>query len=129
LHFFPISAFCVEHGRWSQRGTESAYKFNGKLNGADVYGATWIFSPFWPRLLKTAAIEAIAERTAAEKCETVSISSAGEFLTASEQGAETIKAVTARTHMLQRESEKSLFFETRDMAHNALWIHRNYLMK
>ena len=105
------------------------FAINGKLNSADVYGATWIFSPFWPRLLKTAAIEAVAERTSAEKCEPVSISSAAEFLTASEQGAETIKAVTARTHMLQRESEKSLFFETRDMAHNALWIHRNYLMK
>lgn len=215
----PISAFCVEHGRWSQRGTESAYKFdssdqmiatkelkmaakrdvsqarvwgevgvaqeklsasvavpvqsarsqsslqlalendkvqasatdyveklssivegqndvigfvfaiNGKLNSADVYGATWIFSPFWPRLLKTAAIEAVAERTSAEKWEPVSIASAAEFLTASEQGAETINEVTKRTHMLQRESEKSLFFETRDMAHNGLWIHRNYLMK
>ena len=215
----PISAFCVEHGRWSQRGTESAYKFdssdqmiatkelkmaakrdvsqarvwgevsvaqeklsdsvaapvqsarsqsslqlalendkvqtsaadyveklssivegqndvigfvfaiNGKLNSADVYGATWIFSPFWPRLLKTAAIEAVAERTSAEKCEPVSIASAAEFLTASEKGSETINEVTKRTHMLQRESEKSLFFETRDMAHNGLWIHRNYLMK
>ena len=215
----PISAFCVEHGRWSQRGAESAYQFdssdqmiatkelkmaarrdvsqarvwgevsavqeklstslavpvqsarsqsslqlalendkvqasatdyveklssiveghndvigfvfaiNGKVNSADVYGATWIFSPFWPRLLKTAAIEAVAERTSAEKCEPVSIGSAAEFLTAGEQGAETIKEVTKRTHMLQRESEKSLFFETRDMAHNGLWIHRNYLMK
>jgi hypothetical protein len=215
----PISAFCVEHGRWSQRGTESAYKFdssdqmiatkelkmaakrdvsqarvwgevsvaqeklsdsvaapvqsarsqsslqlalendkvqtsaadyveklssivegqndvigfvfaiNGKLNSADVYGATWIFSPFWPRLLKTAAIEAVAERTSAEKYEPVAIGSAAEFLTASEKGSETINEVTKRTHMLQRESEKSLFFETRDMAHNGVWIHRNYLMK
>jgi len=215
----PISAFCVEHGRWSQRGTESAYKFdtsdqmiatkelkmaarrdlsqgrvwaevsavqeklsasvavpvrsansqsslqlavendkvqasaadyvqklssivegqndvigfvfavNGKLNSGDVYGATWIFSPFWPRLLKTAAIEAVAERTSGEKYEPVSIASAADFLTASEKGSETIKEVTTRTHMLQRESDKSLFFETRDMAHNGLWIHRNYLMK
>jgi hypothetical protein len=215
----PISAFCVEHGRWSQRGSEGVVAFdssdqmvatkelkmamkrdvsqtrvwsevnqaqeklsasvavpvrsadsqsslplalendkvqasaavyvtelskivedhndvigfvfaiNGKLNSADVYGATWIFKPFWPRLLKTAAIEAVAERPLKVKSEPVSIASAGEFLAASEQGEETINDVTSRTRVSRRESEKSLFFETRDMAHNGLWIHRNYLLK
>jgi len=215
----PISAFCVEHGRWSQRGNEQVFVFamsdqmvatkdlkmamkadasqtrvwdkvseaqeklsasvatpvrsansqsslqlalendkvqataedyikklspvvegqndvigfvfiiNDKLNSADVYGATWIFKPFWARLLKTAAIEAVAERPLKGQSEPVSITSAAEFLSASEQGTEEINKVTTRTHMSKRESEKNIFFETRDMAHNALWIHRNYLMK
>jgi hypothetical protein len=215
----PISAFCVEHGRWSQRGMEQVHSFavsdqmvatkqlklatkqetsqarvwsevneaqgklaagvagdvrssnsqsslqlalenekvqasaadyinklspiveahsdvigfvfaiNDKLNSADVYAASYIFKPFWSRLLKSAAIEAVAERPLNQKSEPVSIASAAEFLTAGEQGAETINQVTTRTHMLKRESEKSLFFETRDMQHNAIWIHRNYLMK
>ena len=215
----PISAFCVEHGRWTQRGLESGNMFsmtdnmiatrqlklatkaapsqarvwqevdvaqeklsagvatpvrssqsqsslqlalenekvqasaddylkklapivethsdvigfvfaiNDKLNSSDVYGSSVMFKRFWPRLLKTAAIEAIAERPLKEKSDAVSIASAGEFLTASETGAETIDEVTKRTHMAKREVEKSLFFETRDMAHGGIWIHRNYLMK
>jgi hypothetical protein len=215
----PISAFCVEHGRWSQRGAEPGVQFsmtdnmiatkdlklamkhaesqarvwsevdvaqeklsagvaspvrsarsqsslqlalenekvqasaddyimklssivethgdvigfvfaiNDKLNSADVYASSAMFKRFWPRLLKTAAIEAVAERPLKEKSEPVSIASAGEFLTASEKGVETINEVTTRTQMLKREVEKSLFFETRDMAHGGNWIHRNYLMK
>jgi hypothetical protein len=215
----PISAFCVEHGRWSQRGAEQVNMFsmtdnmvatkdlkmamkrdvsqagvwdkvseaqeklsasvatpvrsansqsslqlalendkvqasaedyvkklspivegqgdvigfvfaiNDKLNSADVYGATWIFKPFWPRLLKTAAIEAVAERPLKVNSEPISIASAGDFLTASEHGTEAINDVTKRTRMSKRESERSLFFETRDMAHNGVWIHRNYLAK
>src|SRR6185295_14943146 len=105
------------------------FAINDKVNSADVYAATYLFKPFWLRLLKSAAIEAVAERPLNQKTEPVSITSAAEFLTASEQGAETINQVTTRTHMLKRETEKSLFFETRDMEHSGIWIHRNYLMK
>ena len=215
----PISAFCVEHGRWSQRGAEGALTFgisnqmiatkrlklatkdnksqaqvwnevnvaqeklsagvasnarsdlsesslplalenekvqqsatdyidklssivekhadvigfafaiNDKLNSADVYPSTAMFKRFWPRLLKTAAIEAIGEPTSGEKCEPVSNAGAADFLTATERGAETIDDVTKRTRMAKRDAEKSLFFETRDMAHDGIWIHRNYLTK
>lgn len=105
------------------------FSINDQLNSADVYASSGMFARFWPRLLKTAAIEAVAERLFKKKSEPVSIASAGEFLNASEKGAETIDEVTTRTHMLKREVEKSLFFETRDMAHGGSWIHRNYLMK
>ena len=105
------------------------FAINDKLNSADVYASNAMFKRFWPRLLKTAAIEAVAERPLKEKSDPVSIASAGEFLTASEKGSETNNEVTTRTHMLKREAENSLFFETRDMEHNGSWIHRNYLMK
>jgi hypothetical protein len=106
-----------------------AFAINNKLNSADVYASNAMFKRFWPRLLKTAAIEAIAERPWNEKNELVSVATAGEFLLASERGAETLNEVTTRTHMLKREAEKSLFFETRDMAHGGAWIHRSYLTK
>jgi hypothetical protein len=105
------------------------FAINDDLNSADVYASSVMFKRFWPRLLKTAAIEAVAERPLKTKNEPVSIAGAAEFLTASEKGSETIEEVTKRTHMLRREVEKSLFFETRDMAHGGSWIHRNYLMK
>ena len=105
------------------------FAINDKLNSADVYASSVMFNRFWSRLLKTAAIEAVAERPLQEKSEPVSIASAGEFLIASEKGTETIDEITKRTHMAKREVEKSLFFETRDMEHGGSWIHRNYLMK
>lgn len=106
-----------------------AFAINNNLNSADVYASSAMFKRFWPRLLKTAAIEAVAERPWNEKKELVSIAATGEFLVTSERGTETLDEVTKRTHMLRREAEKSLFFETRDMDHGGAWIHRSYLTK
>lgn len=106
-----------------------AFAINNELNSADVYASNAMFKRFWPRLLKTAAIEAVAERPSESKKEVVSITSTGEFIVASERGIETLNEVTKRTHMLKREAEKSIFFETRDMAHDGAWVHRSYLTK
>ena len=105
------------------------FAINNELNSADVYPSSAMFKRFWPRLLKAAAIEAVSERSANEKREVVSIAAAGDFLIAAEKGTESLNEVTTRTHMLKRESEKSVFFETRDMAHNGAWIHRSYLTR
>jgi hypothetical protein len=106
-----------------------AFAINNKLNSADVYASNAMFKRFWPRLLKAAAIEAVAERRLNENKEVVSIAATGEFLLDSERGAETLNEITTRTHMLKHEAEKSLFFETRDMAYGGAWIHRSYLAK
>ena len=106
-----------------------AFAINNELNSADVYASNAMFKRFWPRLLKTAAIEAVAERTSETKKEIISITSTGEFIVASERGAELLNEVTKRTHMLKRDGEKSIFFETRDMAHGGAWVHRSYLTK
>lgn len=105
------------------------FAINDKLNSADVYASSAMFKRFWPRLLKTATIEAVAERPLKGKSEPVSVAAAAEFLNASERGPETKNEVTPRTHMFYREVEKTIFFETRDMAHGGRWIHRNYLTK
>ena len=106
-----------------------AFAINNKLNSADVYASGEMFKRFWPRLLKSAAIEAIAERSSSVTKEPVLIGAAGEFLVGSERGSETFQEVTDRTHMLKRDAENSVFFETRDMAHERNWIHRSYLTK
>lgn len=105
------------------------FAINNKLNSADVYASSAMFKRFWPRLLKSAAIEAVAERLSSVTNEPVLIAAAGEFLVGSERGSETSQEVTARTRMLKRDAEKSVFFETRDMAHEGCWIHRSYLTK
>lgn len=105
------------------------FAINNKLNSADVYASSAMFKRFWPRLLKSSAIEAVSERLSSVTSEPVSIAAAGEFLAGSERGSETLQEVTARTQMLKRNAENSVFFETRDMAHEGGWIHRSYLTK
>ena len=108
------------------------FAINNKLNSADVYPSNAMFKQFWPRLLKAAAVEAVSESSpaAARRAnEAVSIEAAGDFLVAAEKGTESVNEVTKRTHMVKRESEQGIFFETRDMDHGGAWIHRNYLTR
>ena len=86
------------------------FAINNKLSSADVYGSSAMFKRFWPRLLKSAAVEAVAECLSGVTEESVSIAAAGEFLVGSERGSETYQEVTARTHMVKRDAEKSVFF-------------------
>jgi len=108
------------------------FAINDELNSADVYPSNAMFKQFWPRLLKAAAVEAVAGSSSAAARpanEVLSIDAAGEFLIAAEKGTESLNEVTTRTHMLKRESEQGIFFETRDMAHGGAWIHRSYLTR
>ena len=88
---------------------------------------------FWPKLLKTTAIEAVAERSindpVNERRESVSVEAMNAFLANAELGEETMSNATARSQMIKRESEQGLFFETRDLAQNGSWVHRSYLAR
>jgi hypothetical protein len=105
------------------------FAINDKINSADLYYSNELFRRFWPKLLKTTAIEAVAERPLNQKGEAVSAEAIKAFFAGAEQGEESTNNVTERTHMIKRESEKGLFFETRDMEQNGVWVHRSYLAK
>jgi hypothetical protein len=105
------------------------FTINNELIGADVYSSNVMFKRLWPRLLKAAAIEAIAERPIKVNHEGVDIETVKAFLMSCEPGAETIDRITERTQVVRREIESSLFFETRDMALGGAWIHRSYLTR
>ncbi len=109
------------------------FAINDKINSADLYYSNGLFLKFWPKLLKTTAIEAVAERVinepVNEKRETVSAEAIMTFFANAELGEESTNNVTARTQMIKRESEKGVFFETRDLAQKGIWVHRSYLAK
>jgi hypothetical protein len=106
-----------------------ALAINNKLNSADIYATSVQFKTFWPKLLRTAAIEAVAQRLLSETGEPVSNATVDAFFVDGGRGDESINDVTKRTRMMKRESDQSLFFETRDMDRGGAWIHRNYLTK
>jgi hypothetical protein len=106
-----------------------AFAINGKINSAEVYYSNALFRRFWPKLLRTSAIEAVAESAETRKAESVSAEAMLAFFAGAERGEESTTNVTARTHMSKRESEKGFFFETRDLGQKGIWVHRSYITK
>jgi len=115
------------------------FAINGEINSADTYGSKALFLKLWPKLLKAAAIEAVAETsdadTRAEQAETRPVGSVPQaalpdietFLETSENAPMTNeRQVTARIKMLTRETKNSVFLESLD--HTTL-LHRSYIAK
>ena len=105
------------------------FAINGQLNSADVYSSNALFAKLWPKMLEASAVEAIAELKADEKIQPVETNEVKAFLRESQDGKAETKRVTARTAVVKCETEKNLFFETRDRRRGDGWVHRNYLAK
>jgi hypothetical protein len=105
------------------------FAINGQINSADVYSSNALFAKLWPKMLEASAIEAIAELKVGEKSLPVDVSAIKAFLRESQTGKAEAKSVTARTSMVKCETEKNLFFETRDRSQKGKWVHRNYITK
>ena len=106
-----------------------AFAINGNINSADVYSSHALFAKLWPKLLKASAVEAIAEFDKSGKTEAVAVESVQAFLTEAETGTAEQKQLTRRVTLEKRETQKNLFFETRDRQYGEQWLHRNYLKK
>ena len=105
------------------------FAINGQINSGDVYSSNALFAKLWPKMLEASAIEAIAELKAEEKFQPVEAGAVKTFLRESQSGKAETKRVTARTSMVKHETEKNLFFESRDHAKKGKWVHRNYITK
>lgn len=110
-----------------------AFAIDGKLNSAEVYATGALFRKLWPKLLEAAATEAVAEGAARKAGAAPAPPPAPAAVAAcladahAARPAETIS--NARCDMVTRESEKNLFFETRDKARGGAWLHRSYVAK
>src|SRR5712691_5819553 len=103
------------------------FAINGKINSADVYASSALFKKLWPKLLKSSAIEAVAELRRGEKFTAPPADAVKGFLDDSPKGSdEKQKDVSSRVQMVTRESKENVFFETSDRAKSDAWVHRNY---
>ncbi|HEY8224309.1 MAG TPA: DUF6569 family protein, partial [Pyrinomonadaceae bacterium] len=105
------------------------FAINGKVNSADIYASRALFVKLWPKLLKANATEAVAELQPDSTASAVSDEAVHGFLDGAEKGEAKQQAVSPRVHLVTREDDKNVFFETRDRAQNGAWIHRNYIRK
>lgn len=214
----PLSSFCVEHGRWSQRGQESAAAFgsandmvvgnglkiaarkaadqsrvwqevtkaqealssragapvaaaespsslqltlqspkvrksadgyiqalsgaadkttivgcafavNNTIRSAEVYASPELFRKMWPKLLKSAAIEATSGVTDIPIRSTLTATDLRAFLASADGAAAESRELSKREKLVTRENEKALLFETQDKERKDATIHKSYVAK
>jgi hypothetical protein len=105
------------------------FAINGQINSADVYSSHAFFTKLWPKMIDASATEAVGEFEKGKTFDPVSADVVKAFLSEAEGGKAVEKEVTSRVTSVKRETEKNLFFETRDRSRDKVWLHRNYLAK
>jgi hypothetical protein len=105
------------------------FAINGQINSADVYSSSALFKKLWPKLIESSATEAVGEFEKGKTYGQAQADAVKAFLMDAESGKADEKEVTARVTSVKRETEKNLFFETRDRNRSKTWVHRNYLAK
>ena len=104
------------------------FTINGEINSSDIYGSSGLFQKLWPKLLKAAAIEAIAERHEDNAAPTpAKIAEIESFFATAENAAVTEeRKVTDRIQMTTRESDTTAYIQTLD---RGTMLHLNYISK
>ncbi len=78
------------------RGSRSAVGYviavNGKVTGAEVYGSSAVLAKAWPKALKSAAVEALAEKNTAKDFTPATTETAVAFLADAEKGQSQVEA-------------------------------------
>jgi ARG/rhodanese/phosphatase superfamily protein len=105
------------------------FAINGQINSADVYSSSALFKKIWPKLIESSATEAVGEFEKSKTYDQVKAEAVKTFLLDAEGGKADEKEVTSRVTSVKRETDKNLFFETRDRSRGKTWLHRNYLAK
>jgi len=105
------------------------FAINGKVNSADIYASHALFAKLWPKLIKSSAVEAVAEIQNGLQHKPVTGESVEAFLAESEQASASTKDVTAHVRLVTREDDKNAFYETQDRTQKDGFVHRNYIRK
>jgi hypothetical protein len=112
-----------------------AFAVNGEINSAEIYGSHALFMKLWSGLLKSSAVEAVAELQTDAKPAPVPADEVRAFLAESEKGDASREDVGARVQLVTRESKSNIMFETRSSsgsgggAASPKMVHKSYIKK
>ena len=102
---------------------------DGKVTGADVYATHELFRKLWPKLLESAAVDAM---TSAKPNDKVALPSMAEVRTAATGNGARVSSerqMNRRTESLKAELPQGLVFETKDASAASGLVHRSYVAK
>jgi hypothetical protein len=102
---------------------------NGKVTGADLYATHDLFCKLWPKLLESAAVEAVGAvrldgPIPQPSMPDVRAAATGRGARVSEE-----KQINRRTNAVKADLPQGLVFETRDASEPAGPVHRSYVTK
>lgn len=106
-----------------------AFAINGKINSADFYASHALFVKLWPKLLKSSAVEALAEMKPGQKFQPATAGAVKACIDDAKTGEKSEKDVTPRVQVVTKETERNIVFETRDRAMSEALVHENYVNK
>ncbi|HVG29095.1 MAG TPA: DUF6569 family protein [Pyrinomonadaceae bacterium] len=107
-----------------------AFSVNGKLNSAEVYSSHALFRKLWGGLLKSNAVEALAEAGRDANAAPPSGADVRGFIAESEKGAPSQdETVGGRVQLVTRETKSNIMFETRSTTKKSAWVHKSYIKK
>lgn len=102
-----------------------AFAVNGEINSADIYVSNHLFTKLWPRMLKAAAIEAVAEGNGATTAASPKPAAIEEFLSDTDKGKAKERPTSGKSKVITREADGNAVYEARDKAD--VVVHRNYV--
>lgn len=102
---------------------------DSKVTGADVYATHALFRRLWPKLLESAAVEAMQSPHTTVKIAPVSMADVRAAATGRGARVSGERQVNRRTHSVTAELAQGLVFETRDAAAPAAPLHRSFVVK
>ena len=106
-----------------------AFAVNGKINSADVYVSNALFKKLWLRMLKAAAIEAVAEQDG--RSATAPAAKPDEvkaFMSDADSGRADERAASGDARIVTRDRKDSVVYEARDDKSKTV-VHRAYVKK
>ena len=105
-----------------------AFAINGRINSADVYVSNALFKKVWPKMLKAAATEAVAESRGVRLASPAKAAAVEEFISESEKARPKEQSVGSGARLVTREDKDNVMFETRDEKSKAV-VHKSYVKK
>lgn len=106
-----------------------AFVINGRINSADVYASHGLFTQLWPKLLKSTAIEAVAERDGPLSEEIPTAQTIALFLSDAGKGEAKVYQINEHNRLVTNETDDYLMFESRVGSAGATTIHKNFIVK
>jgi hypothetical protein len=106
-----------------------AFAVNGKINSADVYVSNALFKKLWPRMLKAAAIEAVAEQDGrSAPMPAAKPSEVQAFMSDADETPAEERAASGSARIVTRDRKDSAVYEARDDKSKTV-VHRAYVKK
>ena len=101
------------------------YAINGEIANAEIYNQHALFRALWPKLVKAAVIEAIAEYDEGTDVAPLAADALPAFFRTALSGSVEDMDVWKSTRMRTYTTPDILLFETIDVAADHTWIHKN----